>query len=147
MVCISVEPSVLQSEFLNVEIFPSQPIWNSVVGLHLLQHSDGHLMDLAASGAHSCLYALRKCRIYQIRIPDLGKMYHNLHCILSSTSLVHMLITIMLSALLLCSRNCSSVYRDSLVCSIRLYQQLLVCTQQCSGAAVSVVRRLPAGDE
>ena len=119
MVCISVEPSVLQIEFLNGSI------WHSVVGLHLLQDSDGHLMDLAASGAlhskHSCLYALRKCRIYHIRIPDLGKMYHNLHCIVSSNSLVHMLITIILLALLLCSRNCSSVYRDSLVCSVRLY--------------------------
>ena len=49
MVCISVEPSVLQIEFLNVESFPSQSVWHSVVGLHLLQDSDKHVMDLAAN--------------------------------------------------------------------------------------------------
>ena len=42
-------PAVLQIEFLNVESFPSQLIWHSVVGLHLLQDSDGHVMDLAAN--------------------------------------------------------------------------------------------------
>ena len=81
MVCISVEPSVLQIEFLNVESFPSQSVWHSVVGLHLLQDSDGHVMDLAANLVEVVhmfiLYALRKCRIYQIRILDLGiKMSH-----------------------------------------------------------------------
>ena len=83
MVCISVEPSVLQIEFLNLESFPSQPVWHSVVGLHLLQDSDGHVMDLAANlvevlhTSMFILYSLRKCRIYQIRILDLGiKMSH-----------------------------------------------------------------------
>ena len=45
---ISVESPVLKVKFLNVVFFPGQSVLQSV-GLHLLQDSDGHVMDLAAT--------------------------------------------------------------------------------------------------
>ena len=45
---ISVESSVLKVKLLNVIFFPGQSVGQSV-GLHLLQDSDGHVMDLAAT--------------------------------------------------------------------------------------------------
>ena len=45
---ISVESSVLKVELLNVIFLPGQSVGQSV-GLHLLQDSDGHVMDLAAT--------------------------------------------------------------------------------------------------
>ena len=45
---ISVESPVLKVKLLNVVFFPGQSVGQSV-GLHLLQDSDGHVMDLAAT--------------------------------------------------------------------------------------------------